>query len=104
MLESNIRLVWSPESEADLLHIWAEGALRFSKEIADSHLRNIQSTASRLTEQPLLGREREELQPGIRSLVIYPTVLFYRVSGDAVEVVRVLDGRRDLPTIFLADK
>ena len=93
-------LVWSPESDADLLHVWSDGALRFSRDIADSHLRNIKVTANRLIEQPLLGREREELQAGIRSLVIYPPVLFYRISGTTVEIVRVLDGRRDLPAIF----
>lgn len=100
MPEDKFRLFWSPEAEADLLVIWDEGARRFSTEIAGNHLRDIHALANRLIEHPFLGRERDELRPGIRSIVVYPTVLFYRVTVGAVEVVRVLDGRRDLPTVF----
>jgi toxin ParE1/3/4 len=83
-----------------LLDIWGEGARRFSTEIADTHLRDIHAAANRLIEHPFLSRQRDELRPGVRSIVVYPTVLFCRVAVDAVEVVRVLDGRRDLPTVF----
>ena len=47
-----------------------------------------------------MGRERDDLRPGVREIVIYPTVLFYRVSREQVEVVRVVDGRRDLGALF----
>jgi plasmid stabilization system protein ParE len=49
---------------------------------------------------PLMGRERDDPRPGIREIVVYPTVLFYRVSQQRVEVVRVVDGRRDLASRF----
>jgi len=47
-----------------------------------------------------MGRDRDDLKPGIREVVVYPTVLFYRVSREQVEVVRVVDGRRNIAAIF----
>jgi plasmid stabilization system protein ParE len=48
----------------------------------------------------MLGRERPDLLPNIRSIVVYPTILFYRAGDEAVEIVRVVDGRRNLAAIF----
>jgi toxin ParE1/3/4 len=104
MTKLNIRLIWSCKAVTDLLFLWAESAVRFSPEIADTRLRELKMSADRLIEQPLRGRAREKLQPGIRALVTYPTALFYRVSGSAVEVVRVIDGQQDLPSIFRANE
>jgi toxin ParE1/3/4 len=86
-----------------MLSIWRWGASQFSPAVADGHLRDIHRAAMRLATSPLIGRERDDLRPGIREIVVYPTVLFYRVSRDRVEVVRVVDGRRDLATLFSDD-
>jgi toxin ParE1/3/4 len=46
------------------------------------------------------------MQPGLRVLVVQPHLVFYEVSPDderpvaVVEIVRVLDGRRDLSRLF----
>jgi len=48
-----------------------------------------------------LGRLRDDLAPSLRSIVASkPYVVFYRVDGMTVEVVRVLHGMRDLNSIF----
>jgi len=93
MTTDSFRVVWSPESEDDLLSIWRWGAARFSPAIADGHLRDIHRAAMRLAASPLMGRERDDLRAGIRQIVVYPTVLFTRVTHDRIEVVRVVDGR-----------
>ena len=49
---------------------------------------------------PLLGRERPELLPGLRSFVVGHHVVFYRPFDGGIEVARVLDGVRDLPPLF----
>ncbi len=67
------------------------------------HVRDIHSAAMRLAASPLMGRERDDLKPGIREVVVYPTVLFYRVSREQVEVVRAVDERRDIAAIFGED-
>ena len=50
----------------------------------------------RLAEWPEMGRARPELAPGLRSFVVARYLVYYRVTRDAVEVVRVLHGRRDV--------
>ena len=95
-----LTLDWSPEAEADLLVIWRWGATRFSPDTADTHLRDIHAAALGLLEAPLLGHSRDDLRPGIRSRVVFPTVIFYRVGAHTIEIVRVVDGRRNLAAIF----
>src|SRR5271157_3014626 len=93
MTTDSFRVVWSPESEDDVLSIWRWGAARFSPAIADGHLRDIHRAAMRLAASPLMRRERDDLRAGIRQIVVYPTVLFCRVTHDRIEVVRVVDGQ-----------
>ncbi len=100
MPEPKLQLDWSPEAETDLMTIWRWGAAHFSPETADAHLRDIERAASNLTEFPQAGVARDQLVTGIRSIVIYPTVVFYRVGDASIEIVRVVDGRRNLAAFF----
>ena len=63
-------------------------------------VREIAVACLALEEHPHAGRSRDELRPGMRSVPASPHVVFYRVIEDRAEVVRVLDGRRDIEDIF----
>ena len=103
MAEAIRRLIWSQEAESDLLQIWHRGASHFSTDIADKHLHEISSAAQSLCEFPESGRSRVDLLPGLRSIVIFPTVVFYRLTPAAVEIVRAVDGRRNIAAMFEND-
>jgi plasmid stabilization system protein ParE len=47
-----------------------------------------------------ISRPKDELVPGLRSVLAHPHVIFYRTSSDTIEVARVLHQRRDLAAIF----
>jgi len=47
-----------------------------------------------------MGREREELQRGLRSFPVGNYVVFYRLIEKGIEVVRVLSGYRDVEGEF----
>ena len=47
-----------------------------------------------------LGRDRSELLPGLRSLAHGSHVIFFRYHDDAVEIVTVLHGHRDIDAVF----
>ena len=94
------RVVWSPAADRDLLDIWAYYARVASPETADNLLREIDRVGEGIRENPLLSRQRDELLPGLRSVAARPHVIFFRIRGGALEVVRVLHGRRDFPAIF----
>lgn len=103
MAKTDIVVLWSPEAESDLVEIWEYGAAATSPEDADRHLRQIHAACLRLADWPQSGRSRGEIAPDLRSLAAPPHVVFYRVTKSAVEIVRVLRGRRDLDALFAED-
>jgi len=90
---------WSPESETDLVEIWHQIA-QDSTGAADEMMVRIQEQSLNLVEFPLIGRTRDELKSGLRSVPVYPYLMFYRVQSEMVEIVRVLHGARDLREQF----
>ena len=89
----------SPEARADLDEIWLYIA-QDNLEAADKYIRAIVSRFPMLASMPLIGRERSELSPALRSFVVGHHVIFYRPFDNGIEIVRVLDGVRDLPPLF----
>jgi toxin ParE1/3/4 len=67
---------------------------------ADRLLDNINDKVKLIAESPYIGREREELAPGIRSFPAGRYLIFYRPIADGIEIVRVLHGSRDVDTII----
>ncbi len=53
-----------------------------------------------LAKQPLIGRARDDLSPGLRSFPVGSYVVYYCDTPSFVEVVRVLHGALDLEGIF----
>lgn len=49
-----------------------------------------------LPNHPEIGLERDDLHPGVRTVLIHRYVVFYRSRGDRVEVLRVLPAARDV--------
>jgi plasmid stabilization system protein ParE len=88
MQAERAKVVWSPQAQDDLGEVWRWGVAQFSFAAADNHARSIHAAAAK------------ENRPGVREIVIYPTVLLYRVSAEVVEVLRVVDGRRNLAALF----
>ena len=89
-----------PSAESDLAEIW-EYIARDSSENADRFVFRIyQFCHENLASNPLIGRSREELSPGLRSSVVDGYVIFYSPIDNGVEVVRVIHGRRDVEELF----
>ncbi|WP_353572888.1 type II toxin-antitoxin system RelE/ParE family toxin [Candidatus Albibeggiatoa sp. nov. BB20] len=53
-----------------------------------------------LGENPFLGRQRDELATGLRSFPVQNHVIFYRITSDNVEIIRVLNTARDIDKLF----
>jgi toxin ParE1/3/4 len=93
-------LVWSAFARADLTDIWNHFSNVVGQNTADNIVRKILDACVLIEDHPFAGRARDEIRPGLRSIIINPHVVFYRVQNDQAEVVRVLDGRRDLDEVF----
>jgi toxin ParE1/3/4 len=88
-------LVIAPAAKDDLRELYAYGLRRWGQAQSDSYLTNIKDKFWSLIEQPLIGVERPELLPDAKSLPVQSHTLFYRVTADKVEIIRVLHGRQD---------
>ncbi len=53
-----------------------------------------------ISQTPSMGRIREELAPSLRSFPAGTYVIFYRPLREAVQIIRVLHGARDIEVVF----
>jgi toxin ParE1/3/4 len=102
-------LVWTVQARADLLDIYVRIG-RGHRGAADRFLDSIEEKAVLLTAQPRIGVRRSDIRSRTRMLVVSPYLLLYETIPDTdqgtvrtVEIVRVVDGRRDLKAMFKAD-
>ena len=98
------RVIWASVTEKDLRGI-VEYIAEDSPQNALNILTKIREQASDLCAQPERGRVVPELKDqGImvyRELVIPPWRLIYRISGQDVYVLSVIDSRRNVEDILL---
>lgn len=87
------------QADQDLLEIAFYIALD-SVEVADRFIDRIHDRLELLAQSPGMGRPRDELAPSLRSFTVGNYVIFYRLSRDGIEVIRVLHGARDIDSIF----
>ncbi len=74
---------------------------------AEAYYDRLERRARQLAEQPRLGPRRSDIRLGVRLLVEAPYVILYETIPDtdmgpidSVEIVRVVDSRRDLASLF----
>jgi toxin ParE1/3/4 len=93
------RVRFTARAREDLLDIWVHVARHSGESVADRVLDSIEQSSRMLQEHPRLGRARPEIQPEARSIVIERWLALYRVTEDGVQIVRILDGARDVAAI-----
>lgn len=93
--------LFTPEAEQDLIDI-ADYLSQWSPTAAQRVLDDIERTCRTLASNPGLGRSREDLGPGLRSMPVGKYIIIFRAAPaqSTVEIIRVLHGRRNIPTVF----
>lgn len=97
-----MRILVSPEAHADLLALERYIAERDGEPRAELILSRIEETIRTLAFMPGLGRPRPYLIRGARAFPQPPWLIVYSPLPDldGIMVIRVVDGRRDLPGVF----
>ena len=95
-MPSSRRLRPTPEAEADLASLLQYSAETWGEQRMASYAALLLSVLRDLAEFPGLGRQRDELRPGLRSYPAGQHIVFYRVSGDELIVRRIIHSRRDV--------
>ena len=83
--------------KAELDDIWLYIAEESSShEIADRVVETITDTFLQLAKHPYIGRRRDDIHTGLRSINAGSYVVIYRVEGDNIRILHVVHGRRDI--------
>lgn len=90
----------TPEAEQDLRGIWAYTQGIWGRQKANDYLQQMQAAFGRLCEHVDLGKKRDEVRVGYRSFPQGQHVIFYRISGQQLEIVKVLHRRMDVEKQF----
>jgi toxin ParE1/3/4 len=93
------RFIITPRAEEDYLEIWAYIA-QDNIAAADRFIDTLQAHHETLAKFPGIGRLHPELGKDIQLFRVEKYVLIYRELPDRVELLRVLHGARDIPTLF----
>ena len=90
-------IVQSSLAEQDLIEIWVYTAEEWGLAQADTYLEELATGIDQLREYPMMGTARDELRKNYRALTVNQHTVFYVVSDDVVEVIRVLHKSVDTP-------
>ena len=94
-----MRLLFTPMAESDLESL-GDYIASDNPRRAITFVRELREQCQRIALNPSGYRMRPELGQGIRSCAHGNYVLFFEASDNAVSVIRILHGARDLPEAF----
>ncbi len=86
----------SPLARADLEETWLYTLKTWSAARADTYHRNFVSAFEALAAGTREGGNVDHIRQGYFRLAVGSHFIFYRESGEAIEIVRVLHKRRDI--------
>lgn len=69
-------------------------------EAGERFFREFNRKCQQLVNFPNSGKSYAQIRPGLRGLSLEGYIIFYRVLGDSIEILRIASGRRNLPSLF----
>ncbi len=98
-----IRIRFTETSKTDLGEIYRYIA-QDNIDAADKHRQRLEKRWLALIEQPRMGRKRDAIRPGYRSITEGDYIILYRLLSESeLEIVRVVHGKRDLGNVTLPE-
>lgn len=96
------RVLRSRAAKADLFELWSYIAAH-DENAADRWIERIDAAIARLCAFPGLGSSRAELPEGILAFSLNPYLILYVQDAEQqqVEIIRIIDARRDFGSLFL---
>jgi toxin ParE1/3/4 len=88
-----------PDARGDVKAIYKYVAVR-NRTAAARLIDSVKSKFRLLARQPLMGENRPELGPFIRSFTVGNYVVLYRPTRGGIQVVRVVHAARDVRRLF----
>jgi toxin ParE1/3/4 len=86
-------------AEQDLEDLWVYLAEK-SPIAADRQIGKLLNRLPMLAQFPNMGIERNDLWPGLRSFPSKPYIIFYALSADGINILRIIHQSRDIEFEF----
>ncbi len=96
-----LRINKSPEAESDLDEIWWYIA-QDNLVNADKFIDEIETTCRKIAQFTSMGKNRDELHPGLQSFPVSKYLIFYMPINGGIEIIRVLHGMMDIDALFIS--
>ena len=90
----------TPAAQRDLSSIWDFTEEHWDIRQAETYVNEIRAAIERIANDPVRGRACDEIRVGYRRYGIGGHLVFYVVSAEGVDVIRILHQRMD-PTLHL---
>lgn len=87
--------VLSPRARIDLDQIWEFSAKRWGQTRAESYIRELWQGIEYVAADARRGQSCDDVRPGYRKHAVVSHVIFYRLTVDGIDVVRILHARMD---------
>ena len=89
------RFTLSPRAQADIEEIWNYTVKQWNANQAEVYLRKIKAAIEAIADGPRLGQPCDEVRAGYRKYPAGSHLLFYRMTPDGIDIVRILHQRMD---------
>lgn len=93
------RYIIAPSASQDLNKI-ADYFLAVNVEAGGKLLIKFSQKCQQLAQFPNWGRSYSHIRSSLRGLPLDGYIIFYRVTDDTVEILRIVSGRQDLEALF----
>jgi toxin ParE1/3/4 len=97
-----VKLIVSPEARADLRQI-EEYIGEDNPKAAVDFVARLTARFDYLVTFPGMGRKRDEIRPGYRSVTEGEYIIVYRLRTDGVEILHVVHGKQDISQIVFPE-
>jgi toxin ParE1/3/4 len=88
-----LRIVVLPKAQADIIDIAAYTLANWGERQMARYIDSLHERFVDLASHPEMGRRRDEIRRGYRSIVHGSHIVFYRLTRRELVIVRVLHGR-----------
>lgn len=93
------RFIIAPSASQDLERI-ADYFLERNIEVGEALFREFNQKCFNLVKFPNMGRSYSQIRPNLRGLPLDGYIILYEVVDEDVEILRVVNGRQDIKTLF----
>ena len=91
-----LKIRLTPQARQDAIEIWRYTEREWGTAQAETYSDRLAGAFDKIAENPFLGRPRDEVRPGYRSVLAGKHVIFYRPDAEIVEVARILHANMDV--------